>query len=40
MSVLDRFWPKDKYGVSVYKLIHISIKNALNEYHKENDTNK
>ena len=31
---------KDKYGVSVYKLIHISIKNALNEYHKENDTNK
>ena len=31
---------KDKYGVPVYKLIHISIKNALNEYHKENDTNK
>ena len=40
MSLLDRFWLKDKYGVSVYKLIHISIKNVLNEYHKENDTNK
>ncbi len=26
---------KDKYGISVYKLIHIAIKNVLIEYHKE-----
>ena len=26
---------KDKYGISVYKLIHITIKNVLIEYHKE-----
>lgn len=23
---------KDKYGISVYKLIHIAIKNVINEY--------
>lgn len=28
---------KDKYGISVYKLIHIAIKNVLIEYHKEKD---
>ena len=27
---------KDKYGVSVYKLIHIAIKNVLIQYHEEN----
>lgn len=26
---------KNKYGISVYKLIHIAIKNVLIEYHKE-----
>lgn len=26
---------KDKYGISVYKLIHIAIKNVLIEYHDE-----
>lgn len=26
---------KDKYGISVYKLIHIAIKNVLIEYKKE-----
>lgn len=26
---------KDKYGISVYKLIHIAIKNVLIEYHNE-----
>lgn len=26
---------KDKYGISVYKLIHIAIKNVLSEYKKE-----
>ena len=30
---------KDKYGISIYKLIHIAIKNVLIEYHKENDKN-
>lgn len=30
---------KDKYGVSVYKLIHIAIKNVLKEYHEEKDIN-
>lgn len=28
---------KDKYGISVYKLIHIAIKNVLIEYHNEKD---
>lgn len=28
---------KDKYGISVYKLIHIAIKNVLIQYHKETD---
>ena len=26
---------KDKYGISVYKLIHIAIKNVLLQYHEE-----
>ena len=26
---------KDKYGISVYKLIHIAIKNVLIQYHEE-----
>ena len=26
---------KDKYGISVYKLIHIAIKNVLIQYHAE-----
>ena len=26
---------KDKYGISVYKLIHIAIKNVLIQYHSE-----
>ena len=26
---------KDKYGISVYKLIHIAIKNVLIKYHEE-----
>ena len=26
---------KEKYGISVYKLIHIAIKNVLNDYHKK-----
>ena len=30
---------KDKYGISVYKLIHIAIKNVIIEYHKEKDNN-
>ena len=30
---------KDKYGVSVYKLIHIAIKNVLKEYHEEKNIN-
>lgn len=31
---------KDKYGISVYKLIHIALKNVLKEYHEEKDKNK
>ena len=26
---------KDKYGISVYELIHIAIKNVLLQYHEE-----
>lgn len=26
---------KNKYGISVYKLIHIAIKNVLIQYHEE-----
>lgn len=31
---------KDKYGISVYKLIHIAIKNVLTKYHEEKNKNK
>lgn len=36
-SLKDLELLKDKYGISVYKLIHIAIKNVLIEYHKEKD---
>lgn len=30
---------KDKYGISVYKLIHIAIKNVLIDYNNEKNKN-